>query len=712
MDAKFSRRFFLKGVGLTLLLNGCQVNDWPFTDSSGPTSVPPTPTAVPNADQVAQAYLQAWQAGDYGRMYDLLSPDSRILLRDQQRFADFYRLALREARVTTIETQLLSLLYQGQTALVGFRTTWQTTLFGALQFESQMRLKYLVDRWGVEWQPTLVLPQLGQELKLAFLSEQPTRGNIYDRKNHALATQGQMITVGLVPQQMENQDMAVRHLAAITGAKPEKIAEELAEAQPNWFVPIAEIDFEISLKYDTLLNTIPGVERRVHDSRAYTGQEVAAHIVGYMGTIPPEQRETYQQRGYNGTELVGLMGLERWGEPHLAGQRGGRLVTLSPAGKVMSEIATISAEAGSSLYLTLDTKFQSTVEQLLGDRLGAVVVMNPTDGTIYALASYPRFKPAVLSAGFDVEAWVNLYSTDSRPLINRTTQGLYPPASIFKIVTMAAALESLGARPEDTFICKGHWGGLGPDFPKKCWLERGHGLINLFDGLTQSCDVVFYELGLALHRQDPQLLPTWARHFGLGQPTGLTSLAESGGVVPDNAWKEATLDQPFFDGDAVNSAIGQGYMLSTPLQIARLTAAVANGGLLVQPQLVDRLSQPDGDSQFFETATPTTIPLSVDNLALIQQSMAEVVSGARGTARVAFSNFTETVAGKTGTAETGQENPHAWFTGYTPADEARVVITVILEHAGEGSTEAAPLFRQVAEAFLAWEAELRQDSPQ
>jgi penicillin-binding protein 2 len=424
-----------------------------------------------------------------------------------------------------------------------------------------------------------------------------------------------------------------------------------------------------------------------------------------MGAIPAEHKQEYLAEGYQADDLVGLAGVEGWAERELAGQRGGRLVTLSPSRNVLSEIAAVAAQAGSSVYLTFDTAFQTTVEHLLGERLGAVVVMDPHTGTIHALTSYPRFEPAVFTTGFDVEAWTELYTNEQRPLVNRATQGLYPPGSIFKIISISAALESLGLNPADTFVCTGKWTGLGKEFEKECWLETGHGKINLIDGLTQSCDVVFYEVGLALHKHDPQLLPDWAHTFGLGAPTEMVGIDESAGVIPDNAWKQAQFSQPLFDGDAVNSAIGQGFMLSTPLQVARFLAAIGNGGRLLKPRLIDRIVSIDGTEQIFAPEEVGRLPLSPENLALIRNSLEAVVSGAQGTARKAFNGITYTVAGKTGTSESGQEEPHAWFAGYAPADNPRVAIAVVLEHAGEGSKEAAPLFRQVVEAFFKWEAE-------
>ena len=703
VNIKIARRVFLKGLGAALLISGCTSKLGPFTVEPTVTPLPtPTPTPLPSADGVAQAYLAAWSRGDYNAMYNLLTPDAQVRLNRDQ-LQSIYQQALGEATVIKIDTQLQSLLHTGMQASATFRTTWQTRLFGPLAADNQMRLKFIAGRWGVEWQPTLVLPQLGEGVSLAYLSEQPVRGNIYDKSFHALATLGQVITVGVIPQALAEPDTVINALSRITAVAPDKIQADIDAARPDWFVPVANISFETSLEYDNFFNNLAGVDRRPRDVRAYPDSDTASHIIGYMGAIPAERKEEYLAAGYQPDDLVGLAGVEGWAERDLAGQRGGRLVTLSPDRQVLSEIATVPTRAGSSVYLTIDTTFQATVEHLLGERLGAIVVLDPYTGTIYALASYPRFKPAVFTSGFDVNAWSKLYTSDTHPLVNRATQGVYPPGSIFKIVTLSAGLEALGLKPDQTFTCTGKWTGLGKEFEKSCWLKGGHGKISLIDGLTQSCDVVFYEVGLALHRQDAQLLPDQARAFGLGAPTAIAGVSESAGVVPDNAWKQANMAQPLFDGDAVNSAIGQGFMLVTPLQIVRLLAAIGNGGQLFKPRLIDRIVGVDGAAQVLGVEEAGFLPLKDENLALIRGSLEAVVSGARGTARQAFEGITYTVAGKTGTSESGQENPHAWFAGYAPADIPRVAIAVILEHAGEGSKEAAPLFRQVVEAFFAWE---------
>lgn len=706
-DNKIPRRVFLKSLGVMLLVGGCSSDLALFR--AEPTSTPlptPTPTPLPSADAIVQAYLDAWRSGNYEAMYYLLTPESQMRL-SQADFYNHYHRAQTTATVQQIETRLQSLLHDGPQAAATFGSVWQTSLFGSIEANNQMHLKFAEGRWGVEWQPTLVLPQLGEGVILTFLSEQPARGNVYDKNFHALAAQGQVVTVGLVPAYIENKNVVIENISRITRVAPEDISKKIESARPDWFVPIADITFETSLEYDNLFNNLSGVDRRGRTVRTYNDGETASHIIGYMGSIPAGHKDRYMAEGYQGDELVGLSGVEAWTERQLAGRRGGRLVALvsQPAKQVLAEIATVTSQAGSSVYLTFDTVFQATVEALLGERKGAIVVMDPRLGAIYAMASYPRFKPAIFTSGFDVDAWAGFYTNEDRPLINRPAQGLYPPGSIFKIVSLTAALETLNLNPAETsFVCTGKWHGLGKEFEKTCWLETGHGQINLIDGLTQSCNTVFYEIGLALHRNDPRLLPDWARAFGLGASTEIFGLEESAGVVPDQTWKQANLNEPLFDGDAVNTAIGQGYMLTTPLQIARMLAAIGNGGQLVRPRVVDKIIDVDGTEHVFEPEIVRTLSISPENLALIKGSLEEITSGARGTARKAFEGFTHTVAGKTGTAESGQDEPHAWFAGYAPADTPQVAISVVLEHAGEGSKEAAPLFRQVAEAFFEWEA--------
>ncbi len=417
-----------------------------------------------------------------------------------------------------------------------------------------------------------------------------------------------------------------------------------------------------------------------------------------MGPIYKEDLEKWQKKGYGGDELVGQAGLEAWGEPYLAGQRGGVLTLIDNHGVWVSTLAERPAVPARSLYTTLRRDFQQTAEALLaqGGKPGAVVALDPRDGAILALASYPTYDPSRFVPTISADEWARLDADPQRPLINRALQAAYPPGSVFKIVTLAAGLERGDLTRDSHFTCNGIWTRLGAEWPKVCWLKTGHGPIDVITGLTVSCDVVFYETGLLLDSLDADILPTYARGFGLGQPSGLQELPESPGLVPDIAWKRAAYDEPWTPGDSVNLAIGQGFLLTTPLQIARLMAAIANGGTFLRPQIVYRI----GDEVVLQREEMGQLPIHAEHLAEIQEGLRGAATLPYGTAYRALRDLPFAVAGKTGTAETGEAEPHAWFVGYAPADAPEIVIAVVIEHSGEGSTVAAPLFRKLVEAYF------------
>jgi penicillin-binding protein 2 len=714
MKGSFPRRAFLK-LALAWLASACapKRSGLPIEVPLPITLVPPsptplptlTPTPLPSADGAAAVFLSAYSAGDFTTMYDLLVDSDRLSMSGDQ-FRARYANALREATATSVRAELRSLLHDGPRALAGFRGEWETTLFGPLEFETTMILHWEGGGWRVDWSPTLILPQLGDRQKLVTLDRTPVRGNIYDQGGLGLAVDGRVVTVGVVPGWIEDQATVIAQLSFVTGLEPAVVQEKIASSQPDWFVPIADVSPEVSINNDEMLSSLVGVTRRERTIRVYKAGDLAAHVVGYMGTIPPNKLEEWQARGYRGDELVGRAGVEGWGEPYLAGRRGGRLVTLTEHNEEVATIAEATPRPGGSIHLTVDKALQADVERILGQRLGAIVVLDPNTGFVLAMASYPGFDPNLFATGIDPKTWANVSTNPHRPLVGRGTQGAYPPASVFKIVSMAAGMEDLGLAANTSYVCTGSWDRLGDEFVKTCWLETGHGQISLQDGLTQSCDVVFYDVGLALQNTDPQILPDTARACGLGTVTGITGVEETAGLVPDPAWKLVEKGESWFPGDSVNLAIGQSYLLSTPLQMANLLAAVGNGGTLYRPQLVRRIVEPIGPEQVNQPEVLARLPISPENLAVIRRGLEGVVSGARGTAREAFEGATFTAAGKTGTAETGQEEPHAWFAGYAPADSPQVAIAVLLEHAGEGSKQAAPVFRQVAEAYFARQPEL------
>lgn len=648
-----------------------------------------------------RAYLAAWRERDYAAMHTLLSPESQQFISIDQ-FAALHRSVLQKLSVQTLNSQLQSILIDGLAATATFRTEWQTVIFNRLETDHLMRLRFDPEpaQWVIGWQHNLILPVLDLGVSLLFEEAAPLRGNIYDVQAVALAKHDQAVTVGVVPQNLRDDGETLRILAALLSTDPVVMQEKIQQARSDWFVPLGDLSFDDSITHYDTLQGLVGVERRPYPIRSYPEDTLAAHTLGTMGPISPDKAASFQQQGYTGDELIGQTGLEAWGELFLAGRRGGRLIALSPAGQILEEVANAAPKPGGHIHLSLDHELQAMAEAALGDRLGSIVMMQP-DGFIKALATNPRYSPNDFATGVDVETWQRLLQDASLPMLHRPLQGVYPPGSVFKIISLAAAMEHLGYTPEHSFTCRGTWAGLGSDFVKKCWLEQGHGAITLKDGLTQSCNVVFYEIGLALHRLDPEFLPAMARGFGLGTPTGVMGLDESAGVIPTDTWKRATFAEPLFNGDSVNMAIGQGFVLTTPLQIARMLAAIANGGTLYQPQVVQRISARDTGEQVFTPRAIGRLPVSDLTLATLRESLFDVAQSARGTTREVFADIAFSVAGKTGTAETNQEEPHAWFAGYTPAESPELVMVVMLENAGEGSAEAAPVFRGLAEAYFA-----------
>jgi penicillin-binding protein 2 len=688
---------------------------------SPPTAmlVPPTPTATPlpptatplppSPDATAAAFLDAWGAGDYAAMYALLSPPSQTAL-DAEGFTARYEDALTTATVLTVTTRLQSALRHGDQVSVSFQLTFDTALVGTLTAEPVMSLSLHREQWLVDWDEGLIWPQLagGRYFRMAYII--PARANIYDRTGLGLATTGTIVTVGVIPGQVEaqNEEALLAALATVTGLPPDEIRGRYVAAPADWKIPIADIPAEVSVDHNDLLSSIPGIYREEKEGRTYphSGDGGAApHVVGWVSPVPAEQLAAYRARGYRGDEWVGVSGLEAWGEEILAGQHGGALTVVTSEGEEIATVAERPALPSRPIYTTFDRDFQRQVQQILGGRKGAIVVLDVHTGAVRALSSGPGFNPNVFIGPAGAVGRSQILADPRRPLFNRATQGTYPLGSVFKIVTITAAMEKAGMDPEQTFFyCPGYWEGLGPASRKYCWKEEGHLDINLKDGLTASCNVVFYNVGQTLDGAGQDVLPTMGRSFGFGEPTGLEGIPEQGGLMPDPDWKLNTFGEPWWVGDTVNLAIGQGDLNVTPLQVARMMAAVANGGTLYRPYIIEHIG-PAGDTAPGQTIQPQatgTLPISPEHLATIQEALLGVTTKAIGTATHRFYGLDIPVAGKTGTAEAGglDAEPHSWFAAYAPADDPEIAIAAIIENAGEGTTVAAPLVRQVIEAYF------------
>lgn len=669
-----------------------------------PTPTPtPTPTpALSGAEAVAREYLRAWQEGNYAQMYTFLSSSAMATI-SAEKFASRYRAIADEATMTSLTASILSTQRAlTTTAQVTFTLTIDTRLVGQFQVENVLGLSYDGQRWGVDWTPKAIFPLLVWDNLVHMFIHVPARGNIYDRSDLPIALEGKLIELGVVPGWIKDEAKLLSILSRLLGLSPEAIKEKyIHAARPDWFMPVGDISPETKQANEALLSSEPGITWREKPIRVYPYGDLAAQVIGYTALIDADTLARLKDQGYQETDRIGVAGLEGWGESYLSGIRGGTLAIISPDGRIVWTLAERPATVSKSIYTTLDIEFQRAVEDILGQRVGAIVVLDVHNGDVLAMVSHPGYDPNVFITG-TTEQRQALLNHPQRPFLNRAIAGLYPPGSTFKIVTMSAGMQELGLTQHSSFYCAGRWDGLADGATRYCWWPSGHGTLNLLNGLVQSCDTVFWEIGKALNERDPYALPRWARFFGLGAPTGLNALDEAAGLIADPDWKAqrySGAEQQWLPRDAVNMAIGQGDVLVTPLQMANLVAAVANGGTLYRPRLVRRIGSLLGDDmQDFPPQVLSQLPVSPANLQVVQQAMEGVCR--YGTASRAFIGATIRMAGKSGTAETPPGEPHAWFVGYAPAEDPQIAVAVVLEHGGEGGRNAAPLFRQVVEAYM------------
>ena len=692
-----------------------------------PTGTPPAPTpyptaATPDARGTVQAFLDAWSTLNYTGMYSLLSPLSQDAT-SAGTFEQRYVQAMRTATVRSVKGLVLSELRTGNNATVLVDVTWDTIVFGTVSRRVEMPLIYDNELWRIAWTDGLILPELAGGGTLLFDGAFPSRGNIYDRNGRGIAVRGDAIAVGVQPGLITDRPTVVAKLSEALEIRPAEIEAKLDAARPDWYVPMGEAAASDLQAHLATLQSLAGVILSPYNTRFYPDGGIAPQVIGYLGPITPETLAEYQARGYTGDERIGQAGLEAWGEQMLAGQRGGRLVAVRADGSQVV-IAESQRRPAQSITTTLDRDLQLAAQKALTGFRGAIVVLDPKTGAVLAMASSPGYDPNVFDPinrnSVDQAA---VLTDEANPLLLRATQGAYPPGSVFKIAVAGAGLAS-GTIDEDTIInCGNTWSGLGPNAVKYNWTyDRGlaaPGPINVVQALAFSCNPFFYQLGFEMDAANPATLPELVAKFGFGEATGIGQVPEAEGLIPTPDWKLATYNDAWRPGDSVNMGIGQGFVLVTPLQIARMIAAVANGGTLYRPQLVLRVAPPDGPASLeMKPEAQGKLPITAEQLAVIKSGLAWVTRDKGGTARHHFLNLNIPVSGKTGTAQApNSDAPHAWFAGYTEAerpDRPDFAAVVMIENIGDGSEFAAPIFRRLVEIYfngeattlLPWETEL------
>ena len=662
-----------------------------------PTSVPPT--ATPTAPTgVAGEYIKAWEQRRYADMYALLSKDAKAAI-DEEKFVGRYTAIAEAATITEIKvvaSQPLSVT-QPNTARVPFDVTMKTVRLGDIQESNTLPLVYDGGRWGVQWAPTLIFRDLAADNLIRMFPINPQRGSILDRQGRPLATQGYVIQVGVVPGDIRDRAAVVQAVSEFTKVPADDINKKIDKAQPDWFVPIKDVPTSREQEAKEKIESLDGVMLQHKSVRTYPNGDLAPHLIGYVTKVSAEDLEKLRAKGYEEDDIVGREGIEAWAEEQLVGQRGGKLAVISAKGEVVKIIAEQPARRGFDVHLTIDIDIQRKAEQALGDKLpGSVVVMDPRDNSILALASFPRFDPNLFVQGMTDAEWGKIASDARHPLINRPSLAAYATGSIFKIITYSGAIEKLNYGPNTPTDCPGAWTIPSTNIIVRDLHPEGHGVLPFPETLSESCNVPFYRFGFQMNGVDPNMLPSWTKSWGLGSPTGTVGLLEAPGIVPDPIWKQQTVGQEWFPGDAVNLSIGQGFFQATPLQMANAYSTLANRGTIRTPLVVRKIVTVDG--QVVKAYAPEEkgrVQLSEATLKSMHEGLLKTGSTPKGTGYYAFSTFRTPLASKTGSAENQGVQAHAWFSGYAPADNPTALVTVMIEAGNAGGTVAAPVARQV-----------------
>ena len=530
------------------------------------------------------------------------------------------------------------------------------------------------------------------------------RGRVFDRNGEKILYNKPSFNIRVFPKEITDAEGLAQKLAKIIDVPEKQLLKKLRKiASLKNFYPVTiakDISREQLLLVEKNKETLESVFLELGHKRFYPHGEAAAVLLGYTGIADAEEVKAH--RRINSGTQVGKTGVEKIFDNELRGPNGIQYIMVNAHGKVISDsLATLlptrknkEMVQGKDIHLTIDAELQKTANDALGDEKGAIVVMDVRSGEILAMVSRPSYRPEHISKGLSPEKQKR--GKESFSLLNRSTQGTYPPGSVLKIITAFALLEEKTANPKSSVYCPGYY--LINEKRFNCWQEEGHGHMNLHRAIVESCDVYFYKLSLKLGVDG---LYPYLKRFGLGERTGI-ALPEKRGVSPSRTWKRKHLKEPWYAGETAMLGIGQGYVTTTPLQINVVTAAIANGGSIVRPKIRKT------DEKAVPRITGAAKRLNAKSVSFLKKALFDAVNAHRGTGIYARSNATS-VSGKTGTAQVVSAEvestekrfqDHAWFTSYAPSDSAEIAVTVLVENGGSGSVAAAPIAKKIIETYF------------
>lgn len=561
---------------------------------------------------------------------------------------------------------------------------------------------------------------LAENNRISIIPVAPNRGLITDRNGTIIAHNFFVYTLEITPSKVDDFDQTINEvskLVEISKNDLKKFKKLRTRGHAFESIPIRTHLNEVeAAKFAANRFRFPGVEIKSRLFRHYPNGKLGVHIAGYIGRINDKDlirlKKTDVLSNYKGSDHIGKSGIEQSYEKELHGTTGFQQVEINADGKAVRVLSSTAPVSGNNLTLSIDLKLQEIAEKGFGERRGALVAIQPKTGEVLALVSMPTFDPNLFVGGIDVHNWRLLNESLDRPLINRPLRGVYPPGSTFKPFVALAGLEAGKRKPPFSIKDPGYFSLPNSTHRYRDWKVGGHGYVDMKRAITISCDTFFYGLALELGIEN---LSNFVRHFGFGKKSGIDIRGENGGLLPTPDWKRRRFKQPWYMGETVIVGIGQGYTLTTPLQLAHATAVLANKGKSMTPRLVSAITDAkSGETTQVQPVTSEKIILNQDNLEIVKQGMIDVTlpggTAARVGAKAGYS-----IAAKTGTAQVigikqnerydekninERHRDHALFIAYAPADDPQIAIAAIVENGGHGGSAAGPIVRQVMDYHL------------
>ena len=562
---------------------------------------------------------------------------------------------------------------------------------------------------------------LSENNRLRFVPVAASRGTIMDRTGKVLVSNRPSFSLAVIPQEVKDKEGLLTSLSNLLGLDRTEMADrwEKSRGRAKYYPIVLASNLSrdhVEIVEENRLR-LPGVEIEMKPVREYTGGELAAHLLGYIGEVSEKELDSEGFEDYNPGDYIGKNGIERALENELHGSDGGRQLEVDARGRVLRIVSESHPTVGSSVMLTIDAAVQKQAEAAFGDQAGAAVVMDVNSGEILAFVSNPGFDPSLFSGRLPTDVWQRYLNDVRHPLENKALSGQYPPGSTFKMVTALAGLQDKIIDDTTAINCTGSH-KLGTS-TFKCWNKKGHGNTNLRKSLRESCDVYYYQLGEKL---GVDKIAAAARSFKLGSPLGVELLNERSGLIPTAEWKQKRFGKRWYRGETLPVAIGQGAVLLTPIQLASMVATIANEGTIYRPHLVKRIVDADGRT-LRETKAEIigTASFPKESFRLVKQGMLAVVNEPGGTGAMARL-YDVKVAGKTGTSQViklrdskrdtpYQYRDHALFVAFAPFDNPEVAVAVVVEHGEHGGAAAAPIAGRILRTYFDGKKPPRKESP-